>query len=162
MNFSAIPVQLKVILSAAALTAVAAFLPWASVFGVSVSGIRGDGVITLLLAIGGGGLVLANRTGRVTSLIVEGLLGAFVVIIALYHVNDPFGAIGIYLTLLAGLAWLGALAWWWFAPQPERGSSAATPGNEQLVGTVESPPPAEEISESEGGGNGPRSTLRGE
>jgi hypothetical protein len=157
MKFSEIPVQLRVILGAAALAVVAAFLPWASVFGVSVSGIRGDGVITLILGVGGGGLVLANRTGRVTSLIVEGLLGAFVVIVALYHVNDPFGAIGIYLTLLAGLVWLGALAWWWFAPQPERGSSAATPGNEQLAGAVESPPPAEEIGESEGGQNGPRS-----
>ena len=98
MNFSAIPVQLKVILGAAALTAVAAFLPWASAFGISVSGIRGDGVITLILAVGGGGVVLANRTGRVTSAVIEGLLGAVVVIVALYHANDPYGAIGIYLT----------------------------------------------------------------
>src|SRR5687767_3980952 len=42
--------------------ALAAFLPWVSVFGFSVSGIRGDGLITLILAVLGA-LSLATRTG---------------------------------------------------------------------------------------------------
>lgn len=159
VNFSAIPVQLRVILGAAALTAVAAFLPWASAFGISVSGIRGDGVITLLLAVGGGGLILANRTGRVTSAVLEGLLGAVVLVVALYHVNDPFAAIGIYLTLLGGLVWVGALAWWWFSPQTQpQAASPATPSNQDLAGPVEPAQPTEQITKSEGGSDRPGAT----
>jgi hypothetical protein len=90
-----LPVQLKVMLGAMAVMAVAAFLPWASALGISISGIRGDGVITLLLAVAGAAVILANRTGPMTSVILEALLAAVALIVAFYHVNDPFAAIGI-------------------------------------------------------------------
>src|SRR6478609_9821315 len=44
--------------------AVAAFLPWVSLFGISKLGIEGDGVITLILAILGA-VLLAVSTGLV-------------------------------------------------------------------------------------------------
>jgi hypothetical protein len=100
-------------LGAMAVMAVAAFLPWASALGISISGIRGDGVITLLLAVAGAAIILANRTSPRTSVILEALLAAVALVVAFYHVNDPFAAIGIYLTLIAALVWAGSLAWWW-------------------------------------------------
>jgi hypothetical protein len=108
-----LPIQLKVMLGALAVMAMAAFLPWVSVFGVSVSGIRGDGVITLLLALGGAAVILANRTTAMWSVIIEAVLAVLALVVAFYHVNDPFAAVGIYLTLLAALVWAGSLAWWW-------------------------------------------------
>ena len=35
------------------LTAIASFLPWVSIFGISKLGIQGDGVMTLILAVAG-------------------------------------------------------------------------------------------------------------
>jgi hypothetical protein len=46
-------------------------------------------------------------------LVIEGVLAAVALVVAFYHVNDPFAAIGIYLTLIAALVWAGSLAWWW-------------------------------------------------
>jgi hypothetical protein len=97
--------------------AVAAFLPWASLFGISKSEIEGDGVITLILALAGGvvlvlssGLVGAPRaTGRgwQIGLIV---LAALVAIIGLVDMNSV-AAMGLYLTLFGGLAWLVGAVW---------------------------------------------------
>ena len=92
--------------------ALAAFLPWVSVFGFSVSGIRGDGLITLILAVLGA-LSLATRTGLldqvkipekagvVASLVFAGL----VTLIAFLDMNGA-AAIGLYLTLFGGIAWV--------------------------------------------------------
>lgn len=92
--------------------ALAAFLPWVSVFGFSVSGIRGDGLITLILAVLGA-LSLATRTGlldqvkipekagHVASLVFAGL----VTLIAFLDMNGA-AAIGLYLTLFGGIAWV--------------------------------------------------------
>jgi hypothetical protein len=112
------------VLAATALTVVAAFLPWESGAGLPVPGIRGDGLGTLVLAIAGGALILTDRAGKAVTTIVEAALGALVVVIALYHVDDPLGAFGIYVTLAAGLLWVGALGWLWF----ERRGKAPSPG----------------------------------
>ena len=92
--------------------ALAAFLPWVSVFGFSVSGIRGDGVITLILALLGAaslatrtGLLeqvkVSDKVGMVTSLV----LAALVTLIGLLDMNGA-AAIGLYLTLFGGIAWV--------------------------------------------------------
>jgi hypothetical protein len=123
MNLREIPVPLKVVLGAEALTVLAAFLPWESVLGVSAPGIRGDGAVTLVLAAAGGALILANRVGRDFSLVAEFLLGAAVVVVAVYHVNDPSGSFGIYVTLSAGLVWVAALIWWGLSVRPHAAES---------------------------------------
>ena len=92
--------------------ALAAFLPWVSVFGFSVSGIRGDGMITLILALLGAaslatrtGLLdqvkISDKVGLVTSLV----LAALVTLIGLLDMNGA-AAIGLYLTLFGGVAWV--------------------------------------------------------
>jgi hypothetical protein len=87
---------------------------------------------------------------------VEGLLAVGALIVSLYHVNDPFGAIGIYLTLLASLVWIAALAWWWLETRGQVQASESAPTDQGLRSPLEPPPPAEEVTESEGGGTGPR------
>lgn len=92
--------------------ALAAFLPWVSVFGFSVSGIRGDGVITLVLALLGAAL-LATRTGLLdqvkipekAGLIASLVFAALVALIGLLDMNGA-AAIGLYLTLFGGIAWV--------------------------------------------------------
>jgi hypothetical protein len=92
--------------------ALAAFLPWVSVFGFSVSGIRGDGVITLILAVLGA-TSLATRTGLLdqvkipekVGLIASLVFAALVALIGLLDMNGA-AAIGLYLTLFGGIAWV--------------------------------------------------------
>jgi hypothetical protein len=101
---------LKVIGIASAVTAIAAFLPWASVLGVSALGIQGDGVITLIAALLG--LVLLAgylgygplHPGRRVFGGIEIALAAVVAITGLADLTN-FAAIGIYLTLFGGIAW---------------------------------------------------------
>jgi peptidoglycan/LPS O-acetylase OafA/YrhL len=97
--------------------ALAAFLPWASVLGISVTGISGDGVITLVLAIAGGA-VLAMTTGLIGKEATPGkrsqitlvVLAALVTLLALIDMTG-FAAIGLYLTLFGGIAWVVGAAW---------------------------------------------------
>jgi hypothetical protein len=91
-----LPVQLKVMLGAMAVMSVARFCRGHPCLGYPISGIRGDGVITLLLAVAGAAVILANRTGPMTSVILEALLAAVALIVAFYHVNDPLAATGFY------------------------------------------------------------------
>ena len=92
--------------------ALAAFLPWVSIFGISVSGIRGDGMITLILAILGA-VSLATRTGLLdqvkvpekAGLIASLVFAALVSLIGLLDMNGA-AAIGLYLTLFGGIAWV--------------------------------------------------------
>ena len=92
--------------------ALAAFLPWVSIFGISVSGIRGDGVLTLVLAVVGGA-ALAVRTGLLSqvkvparaSLITSLVCAVLVSLIGLLDMNGA-AAIGLYLTLFGGIAWV--------------------------------------------------------
>lgn len=85
-----------------------AFLPWVSIFGISVAGIKKDGAITLAIAVVG--LVvfaahrLARRPSRKSMLVVEIAGGALVALIAVIDLNG-LAAGGLYLTLLSGIGW---------------------------------------------------------
>jgi hypothetical protein len=147
MDFSTMAIQMKVILVAVGATILGAFLPWASAFGISVAGVRGDGLITLIAALIGGALVLANRGGAKLNAVAQLVLGGLVVVVALYHVTDEFAAIGVYMTLLGGLTWVGSLAWWWFAVTSP---SSASPTPEKVAGPVDPSPPAEDVAERGG------------
>ncbi len=92
--------------------ALSAFLPWVSLFGYSVNGISGDGVLTLILALLGAA-ALAARTGLLGSVKIPekaGLIASlvFAALVALIGFLDMNGAaaIGLYLTLFAGVAWV--------------------------------------------------------
>jgi hypothetical protein len=97
--------------------ALAAFLPWVSIFVISVRGIEGDGGITLALAIAGG-IVLALTTGLFGKQKVPGkksqisllVLASLVALIGLLDMNGA-AAIGLYLTLFGGVAWVVGAAW---------------------------------------------------
>ena len=92
--------------------ALAAFLPWVSVLGFSVSGISGDGALTLILAVLGA-VSLATRTGlldqvkipRRAGVIASLVFAALVALIGLLDMNGA-AANGLYLTLLGGIAWV--------------------------------------------------------
>lgn len=96
------PVRL-ITAAAAAVTILAAFLPWASVLGISVAGIRRrpvharSRVLGLLLALFG------QLPGRVFG-VVQALAGGLVFGVGIADQNE-FAAIGLYLTLLAGAVW---------------------------------------------------------
>lgn len=98
---------------AAAVVLVSAFLPWVSIFGLSVSGINGDGGITLILALIGLAALAASRgigpvsIGRRATQVIQLLAGLLVVLVGLADLHGV-SAIGLYLTLLAGLVWAGA------------------------------------------------------
>lgn len=97
--------------------AIAAFLPWASVFGISASGLDGDGVITLALAVVGlvilavtAGVVGGARTAGRVSQIVLLVFAAAIVLIGIVDMSGA-AAIGIYLTLFGGIAWAAGAGW---------------------------------------------------
>jgi predicted membrane channel-forming protein YqfA (hemolysin III family) len=109
--------------------ALAAFMPWASIFGISKAGIEGDGVITLILAIIGAavlsfstGLIGSPRSpGRVSQIVLLVLAG----LVAVVGLLDMSGvaAIGLYLTFFGGVAWVVGAIW-----QLTRGEDSPTPG----------------------------------
>lgn len=88
-----------------------AFLPWVSIFGISVAGVKKDGAITLGIAVIGLLVFamhrLARRPARGTMLAIEIAAGALVTLIALIDMNG-LAAGGLYLTLLSGIAWVVA------------------------------------------------------
>jgi|GEM_PF-2486716 len=117
MKINALTLQQKIAAGAMAVVFIAAFLPWVSVYGMSVIGVEGDGVITLILALLGlAALVLGTEVfmapkipAKVTSIILI-VLGALVSLTGIVDMNR-YAAIGLYLTLLGGLAWLGVAIW---------------------------------------------------
>jgi len=85
--------------------AVGSILPWASAFGLSVSGIRGDGVITLVLALVGGGLLAARRPSSPTAVwVTHVVLAGLAALVAGIHIGG-FAALGVYVTFLAAIGW---------------------------------------------------------
>jgi hypothetical protein len=108
---------------AAIVTFVAAFLPWSSVLGASVSGLDGDGQVTLLAAIIG----LASRAvhhgvgpirfGRSPTLGIQSAAAGLVALIGILNIGSS-SAIGLYATLLAGLVWVAGAVIGWRAPAP--------------------------------------------
>lgn len=134
--------------------ALSAFLPWVSLLGIRVSGIRGDGIITLILAIAGI-IILTVTTGifeptartpgkgsQITSIV----LAALATIVALIHITE-FPAIGVYLTLFAGLAWLTGNIWQMNLAGKAAGPTPVTPqaqpplAQPPQAGPVVPPPP---------------------
>lgn len=116
-----------------------AFLPWVSIFGISVIGVEGDGVITLVLAVIGL-VLLALTSGLVGQPKVPGkasqiTLLVLAILVALVGIIDMNGAaaIGLYLTMFAGLAWVVGAVWQLSLPSaqgdlPVAQSDAATEG----------------------------------
>jgi hypothetical protein len=86
MHFARLTNPQKISVISMLVVAVGAFLPWVSLLGINAYGIQGDGAITLILAVAG---------------------------IVLLGLNDTtnFAAIGIYLTLLGGIAWIVGAGW---------------------------------------------------
>lgn len=112
MDLSRLTTAQRITAVSLVVVALAAFLPWVSIFGISVSGIRGDGVLTLVLALLGAA-ALAVRVevigqvkvpGRV-NLVASLVLGVLVALIGLLDMNGA-AAIGLYLTLFGGIAWV--------------------------------------------------------
>ena len=117
MNVSHLTTPQRISAVAILVVALAAFLPWVSIFGISALGIEGDGVITLVLA-AVGGIVLALTTGLFGKQKVPGkksqitllVLAILVALIGLLDMNGA-AAIGLYLTLFGGIAWVVGAAW---------------------------------------------------
>ncbi|CAN5426901.1 hypothetical protein BH11ACT8_BH11ACT8_01770 [soil metagenome] len=118
MDLTRLSVPQRVSIGAMVVVAISAFLPWVSLFGYSVNGIEGDGVITLVLSLAGVAVLLATSgvigatattAGKVSqiSLIV---LAVLVTLVAIIDMNGA-AAIGLYLTLFAGLAWTVGAVW---------------------------------------------------
>ncbi len=117
MNFSRLTTPLRISAVSILVVALAAFLPWVSIFGISAIGIEGDGLITLALA-AVGGIVLALTTNLFGKEQVSGkksqvslvVLALMVVLIGFMDMNGA-AAIGLYLTLFGGVAWVVGAAW---------------------------------------------------
>ncbi len=117
MNVSQLTTPQRISAISIVVVAVAAFLPWVSLFGISVIGVEGDGIMTLVLALAGG-VVLALTTGIFTtpghpgmrSQVTLLVLAVLVALIGLVDMNGA-AAIGLYLTLFAGVAWVVGAAW---------------------------------------------------
>lgn len=117
MNFSCLTTPQRISAVSILVIALAAFLPWVSIFGISAIGIEGDGVITFALA-AAGGIVLALTTGLLGREKLPGKksqisLVMMALVVALIGFMDMNGvaAIGLYLTLLGGIAWVVGAVW---------------------------------------------------
>jgi len=117
MNIQSLTTQQRLSAGAIVVVAIAAFLPWVSIFGVSAIGVDGDGVLTLLLAVAGA-IVLAVSTELMGEPRLKASIGELVLIVlagltALIGLVDMNGAaaIGLYLTLFAGIAWVVGAVW---------------------------------------------------
>lgn len=117
MNFGRLTMPQRVSGVAMLVVGLAAFLPWVSILGIGAIGIEGDGVLTLVLALAGA-VILAMTTGLVGSPRTPGrasqiallVLAVLAALIALLDMNGA-AAIGLYLTLLGGIAWVVGAAW---------------------------------------------------
>lgn len=101
-------------LVAIVLLVIGAFGPWASLFGISKSGIDGDGVITLAVAFIVSGFLLRARlrgaTVPLAALLVGGLLVVGISIIDILDISDKGVDVGwgLWLTLVGGVVLLAA------------------------------------------------------
>lgn len=122
--------------------ATSAFLPWASILGLSVSGINGDGQLTFIASVVGL-VVLAAHTGlistrisRTVMLIVSGVGAAVAAAVGLFDMNG-FAAIGLYLTLFGGLAWVVAVIWDVRAGRASASATAVEPSHQVSSPVIE-------------------------
>ncbi len=113
---------------AAIATLVAAFLPWTTVLGGGVAGVKGDGQISVFCAIIGLSALTAHRgvgplvLGPRLTLGIHSAAAAFVALVGIANVSTA-AAIGLYVTILAGLAWIAGCVIGWRSnatpPEPE-------------------------------------------
>jgi len=117
MNFKKLSPQQMISGGAAAVVLIAAFLPWVSLWGMNAYGIEGDGVITLVLSIAAlvilalstellGAPKIPTKVGNIIVLVAGGLIS----LVGLIDMNRA-AAIGLFLTLLGGLAMVGGAVW---------------------------------------------------
>ncbi|WP_155991924.1 hypothetical protein [Nocardioides sp. URHA0032] len=117
MNLTRLTTPQRISLGSMIVVMIAAFLPWVSLFGISARGTDGDGVITLVLALVGLGVLavtsrafrpekVAGKPSQITLIV----LAALVALVGIFDMNGA-AAIGLYLTLFAGLAWLVGAIW---------------------------------------------------
>ena len=117
MDLTRLTVPQRISASSMVIVVIAAFLPWVSLFGISARGTDGDGVITLILGLAGIGILayssslfraekVPGRASQITLIV----LAALVALIGLFDMNGA-AAIGLYLTLFAGIAWLVGAIW---------------------------------------------------
>jgi len=117
MNVSRLTTPQRISAVSILVVAMAAFLPWVSIFGISAIGVEGDGLMTLAMS-AAGGIVLALTTGLFGKEKVPGkksqislvVLAIGVALIGLMDMNGA-AAIGLYLTLFGGVAWVVGAAW---------------------------------------------------
>ena len=96
---------------------VAAFLTWADSPDLIMTGVQGDGIITLFVAntslivllMSSGVVGTRSGKGKVAPFVLLGF-AAFVVFIPVLNLTE-FSQIGLHLTLGAGIVWLLAAAW---------------------------------------------------
>lgn len=117
MNVSHLTTPQRISAVSILVVAMAAFLPWVSIFGISAIGVEGDGVITLAMA-AAGGIVLALTTGLFGNEKVPGKksqisLVVLAIVVSLIGLMDMNGAaaIGLYLTMFGGVGWVVGAAW---------------------------------------------------
>jgi hypothetical protein len=117
MNVERLSTPQRISAVAILVTAIASFLPWVSLLGFSKLGIEGDGVVTLLSAVAGAvilgvttGLMGKPRNAGRASQIAMLVLAVLTALIGLLDMNGA-AAIGLYLTLFAGIAWVVGAAW---------------------------------------------------
>lgn len=99
-----VSLERKILIGSIVSAIVGSFLPWVTVFGVTVYGVEGDGILTLILAI------IAAAVGyywnfNKRAAIAGAIAGLLIVLIALFSVTGA-AAIGVYLTLLGGIGML--------------------------------------------------------
>lgn len=131
MNLTRLTVPQRISIASMAVVVIAAFLPWVSLFGISARGTDGDGVITLILGLAGIGILAyssplfrAEKTPGKPSQITLIVFAAIVALIGLFDMNGA-AAIGLYLTLFAGIAWLVGAIWQLSSrPQPAQPGAA--------------------------------------
>lgn len=114
-----------IMLGAAMVTIVSAFLPWASFLGYSRSGVSngGDGIVTLVAGVAGLLLLWRRRFGWIGQLVPA----VTTFLVALYDLNSAgnLAAVGLYFTFLAGAAWLVGVFMARKAPQRDLTAAAA-------------------------------------
>ncbi|GCD88521.1 hypothetical protein [Nocardioides sp. LS1] len=117
MDLTRLTIPQRISLGSMVVVAIAAFLPWVSIFGLSARGTEGDGIITLVLSVVGlvvlmltSGALKADKSGGKISQIALVVMAAIVALIGLFDMNGA-AAIGLYLTLFAGLAWVVGAIW---------------------------------------------------
>jgi hypothetical protein len=94
--------------------ALAAFLPWVSIFGIGVVGIRGDGQVTLICAIIGLALLVistrADGPSKTWMRVVAYVVAGIAVFVGVGDMNGA-AAMGLYLTLFGSVGWVACLVW---------------------------------------------------